>query len=325
MPHRDADPAATSPSPITDVLIIGGSHAGLSAALTLYRALHTCVIFDSNKPRNNYGTATRLTPTWEHQDPESLKNAARKELKAAGYVRFVDAEVQRIEKTDDGLFKATDGSGVEWLGRKVIMATGSKDIFPKIPGYDALYARGIFQCMFQFGFEQRGCESAGLLAVDGLANVFHSTMLADDGNKFADKMTIYTNSNPALCKEISAALQTPDIVLDDRKIKALAKGVAGSEVVIQFEDGTEKREAFIVHRPDTELDMTLVDQLGLKVSDRGDIEVAPPFMQTNVPGVFAAGDCSTPAKIIPSAIASGAYAACGLARELPNRVTRVAS
>jgi pyruvate/2-oxoglutarate dehydrogenase complex dihydrolipoamide dehydrogenase (E3) component len=179
--------------------------------------------------------------------------------------------------------------------------------------------------MFQFGYEQKGCESAGLLAVEGLANVFHATMLANDGNKFADNMTIYTDANANLAAQISAALQTPDIVVDDRKIKALAKGVVGCEVVVQFEDGTEKHEGFIVHRPNTELDMALVDQLGLKVSDRGDIEVAVPFCQTNVPGVYAAGDCSTPAKIIPSAIASGAYAACGLARELPSRVARVAS
>ncbi|KAF2122849.1 hypothetical protein BDV96DRAFT_482261 [Lophiotrema nucula] len=306
---------------ITDVLIVGGSHAGLSAALTLYRALHTSVIFDSHKPRSNYNTPIRLTPTWEHQDPETFKQAARKELRNAGFTEFVDAEVVHVEKTEDGLFRATDSSGAKHVGRKLLLATGSKDIFPLIPGYDGLYARGIFQCMFQFGYELKGSESAGLLAIDGLANVFHSTMLADDGNKFADKVTIYTDKNPSLASEISAALQTPDIVIDDRKIRALHKGDGGSEVIIEFEDGTMKLESFIVHRPDTELDMTLVDQLGLKVSDRGDIEVAPPFCQATVPGVYAAGDCASPAKIIPSAIAMGAYAGCGLARELPNRVT----
>jgi thioredoxin reductase len=128
---------------VADVLIIGGSHAGLSAALTLYRALHTCIIFDSDKPRNSYGTAVRLTPTWENQDPEAFKRAARKELSASGYTRFVDGEVQRVKTTDDGLFKATDSAGEEWLGRKILLATGSKDIFPPIPGYDALYARGM--------------------------------------------------------------------------------------------------------------------------------------------------------------------------------------
>jgi pyruvate/2-oxoglutarate dehydrogenase complex dihydrolipoamide dehydrogenase (E3) component len=175
--------------------------------------------------------------------------------------------------------------------------------------------------MFQFGYEQRGCESAGLLAVDGLANVFHSTMLADDGNKFADHITIYTDNNPTLAAEISAALQTKDIEVDDRKIKALHQGQGGAEVIIELEDGTRKTEGFVVHRPDTKLDMKLIDQLGLKVSERGDIEVMPPFCQTSVPGVYAAGDCASPMKIIPNAMAMGAYAGCGLARELPNRVT----
>jgi thioredoxin reductase len=175
--------------------------------------------------------------------------------------------------------------------------------------------------MFQFGFEHRGVEHAGLLAVDGLANVFHASMLADDGNKFASKITIYTNSNPALKDELSKAIQTADITLDDRKIVALSEGPNGAEVKIDFGDGSSAIEGFIIHRPDTELDRTLVDQLGLQISDRGDIVTMPPFCQTDVPGVYAAGDCASPAKIIPNALSMGAYAGCGISRELPRRVT----
>ncbi|KAF2446671.1 FAD/NAD(P)-binding domain-containing protein [Karstenula rhodostoma CBS 690.94] len=310
-----------SQSVVSDVLVIGGSHAGLSAALTLYRALHTTVIFDASTPRNNYQTPIRLTPTWEHQHIDDFKQAAKKELQEAGYTTFVEAHVDKVSRSN-GLFELVDSNGTTWQGRKLLLATGSKDIFPAIPGYDALYARRIFQCMFQFGYEHRGTQSAGLLAVDGLANVFHATMLADDGNKYADKMTVYTNNDPHLATEISAALQTSDITVDDRKIKALCPGPEGAQVKIDFEDGSSTIEGFIVHRPDTELDRLLIDQLGLDISDRGDIEVMPPFCQTSVPGVYAAGDCASPAKIIPNAISMGAYAGCGLARELPNRVTR---
>jgi thioredoxin reductase len=127
-------------SPISDVLIIGGSHTGLSAALTLYRALHTCTIFDSLKPRNSYATPIRLTPTWEHQGLDKFKESAKKELLNAGYAKFVDAEVEKVENKPDGLFEVTDSTGVKWTGRKVLFATGSKDIFPGIPGYSELYA-----------------------------------------------------------------------------------------------------------------------------------------------------------------------------------------
>jgi len=178
-----------------------------------------------------------------------------------------------------------------------------------------------FPCMYQFGYEFRGCASAGLLAVDGLSNVMQSTMLADDGNKFADMMNIYTDNNSSLASEISAAVQTSSVAVDDRKIKALTDGENSSGVTIEFEDGSKKTEAFLVHRPKTQLDRTLVDQLGLKILPTGEIEVMPPFCRTSVPGVYAAGDCGSMMKIIPNAISMGAYAGCGISRELPKRVT----
>lgn len=178
-----------------------------------------------------------------------------------------------------------------------------------------------FQCMFQFGYEHRGSKTAGLIAQEGLGNVFHAKMLADDANKYAEQVTIYTNSNPTLADEIKQALQVATIQVDNRKLRRLSKGTNKGEVIIEFEDGTRKLEQFIVHRPDTELDRTFIDQLGLEISERGDILTVPPFCQTTVPGVYAAGDCASPMKIIPNAISMGAYAGCGLSRELPVGVT----
>lgn len=130
-------------TPVTDVLVIGGSHAGLSAALTLYRSLHTTIVFDSGKPRSSYSTPIRHTATWEGQTPEEAKERSRKELLDAGFTTFVDAEVVKIEKTNDGLFKASDTTGRSWIGRKVLLATGAKDIFPDVPGYEDLYTIGM--------------------------------------------------------------------------------------------------------------------------------------------------------------------------------------
>lgn len=170
--------------------------------------------------------------------------------------------------------------------------------------------------MFQFGFELRGCHSAGLLAIDGLANTLHATILAHDGHKFSDTMTIYTNGNTALSEEISAGLKTPGMSVDNREIARLTRG-EGSSITIEFKDGSQKTEDFIVHRPLTKLDRKFADQLGLNISKMGDIEVMPPFCKTNVAGVYAAGDCATPMKTISNAMTMGAYAGCGLARELP--------
>lgn len=106
------------PDSITnDVLIVGGGHAGLSAALTLYRALHTSVIFDTHRPRNWYSSPVRLMPIWEHQDPESFRETSRAELRESGLSRFVDAGIERVGKLDNGLFQIVDINGGLRLGR----------------------------------------------------------------------------------------------------------------------------------------------------------------------------------------------------------------
>lgn len=128
---------------ISDVLIIGGSHAGMSAALTLYRALHTCIIFDSEEPRAHYSTPARLMPTWEHADVEDFKEAARKELRDTGFCRFVNVTITEIRAIDHGMFLAVDSNGKEWLGRKVLLAIGEKDRMLPIEGYESLYAWGM--------------------------------------------------------------------------------------------------------------------------------------------------------------------------------------
>jgi len=142
--------------------------------------------------------------------------------------------------------------------------------------------------MFQFGYEQRGVPTAGLLALDNLANPLHATKLADDGHKFSNYMVIYTNSNPSLASEIQQRLKTTEISVDDRKIRRLISG-NGSEVVIEFESGEFKTEGFLVHRSRTALNRSLPDQLRLEYGPSGEIKITPPFCETSESGVYVGG------------------------------------
>lgn len=135
---------AEDQKPTVDALIIGGSHAGLSAALTLYRALHTVVVFDAKNPRNGYATAVRHTSTWEGKLPDEMREASRRELLDTGLVTFVDAEARTMLKTEDGAFEVTDDKGKRWPGRKLLLTTGSTDLFPDLEGYEELYTRGMY-------------------------------------------------------------------------------------------------------------------------------------------------------------------------------------
>jgi thioredoxin reductase len=131
-------------SSMSDVLIVGGSYGGLSVALTLYRALHTCVIFDSHSPRNAKNTKLHLMPTWDNKTPEQFFAAAKEELRGSGLISFRDTMVENIERLEDGTFRITDSAGQTWDGRKVVLACGVAETFPSIEGYTDCYTNGMW-------------------------------------------------------------------------------------------------------------------------------------------------------------------------------------
>lgn len=149
-----------------DVAIIGGGPAGLTAAATLVRQLHTVVVFDSNKYRNDKASGMHMVPGHEGKDPAQFRSEARAAL-LANYstLAFHDVPVEEVEKKSDTHFSVTNSNGKEWNVRKVILAIGSSEIFPAIEGYGDLWGTRIFQCLFCKGYEDRGAPSAGVLVV----------------------------------------------------------------------------------------------------------------------------------------------------------------
>lgn len=107
--------------------------------------------------------------------------------------------------------------------------------------------------------------------------------------------------------------------LDPRVVKRLVRA-GGESATLEFEDGTTKEEKLLVHNPLTVPSGPFVQQLGLATSPMGDIQADAPFYQTSVRGVFAAGDCMTPYKVIPGAISTGCNAAVGAATQLQSEL-----
>lgn len=304
--------------PVYDALIIGGGPAGLSTALGLSRILHTAVLFDSGVYRNQLAKHMHIVSTWDHQDPEEFRAAARKELTARyDSVRIQNSTVEKVEKLENGWFKATDASQQEWTGKKLVLATGSKDVFPNIPGYEECWVKGIFHCLFCHGFEENGTHSAGVLAVDDAASLPVVTQFTGQARRFTQNVTAYTNGSASLAAEL-APLAAKNIRIDSRPIKQLVKTPGdNSEVTIVFDDGETETVGFLVHKAKTVLaSQTLVEQLGLELTPSGDLKVAQPIPMTSVPGVYAAGDCSTFMKMVTNALASGIAVAAGVSMQL---------
>lgn len=152
-----------------------------------------------------------------------------------------------------------------------------------------------------------------MFAVGETSIVLTALFLARQVLRMTDKMTIYTNGNEQLAKDLDAAIAAAPapMTVDPRPIAKLVKGAKAAEVEVHFADGDSQTEGFIAHKPKTQLRGTLAQQLGLELTPKGVLELKPPFNQTSLRGVFAAGDCSSPMQIINSAIYSGTLAGGG--------------
>jgi gliotoxin/aspirochlorine biosynthesis thioredoxin reductase len=174
-----------------------------------------------------------------------------------------------------------------------------------------------YHCLFCKGYEDRGPGSSGVLAISPTVPALAAHM-AQNAAQLSETVTIYTNADEAVKAELDpmiSVLSKSKFIIDTRKINRLT-AKDESSVSVEFEDGSTKEERFLVHNPLTSPQGPFVGQLGLEVTAMGDIKADPPFFATNVQGVYAVGDCSTPYKVIPSAISSGCNAAVAAAAEV---------
>ncbi|KAH9864489.1 hypothetical protein J1614_010423 [Plenodomus biglobosus] len=168
--------------------------------------------------------------------------------------------------------------------------------------------------MFCHGYEERGAAQAGILAVEDMADMMHSITVGCMAQRLAKKVVVLTHGNTALTKEIQATCTEKGLVVDSRRIARFTKLLGDTaDVEIEFEDGAKEEFGFIAHKPRSKVNGPWANQLGVELTPGLDLKVNPPFNETTVPGVFAAGDCANPFKIVAGAVSMGLFAGNGAA------------
>jgi thioredoxin reductase len=140
--HHSTTTPTTSPAitMIYDTLILGAGPAGLSAALGLARQLYSVVVFDSQNYRNYPTSHMHNVLTWDHKSPAEFRESARANIltRYDGIV-FRESRIDSIVNREDGSFEVTDELGDKTIGRKVVLATGVRDVMPDIDGFVELW------------------------------------------------------------------------------------------------------------------------------------------------------------------------------------------
>lgn len=292
----------------TDVAVIGGSFAGLSAALQLARARRSVTVLDAGEPRNRFAAASHGFLTQDGVRPADMLAEARRQLEAYPTARIVSTRVERASGAADS-FSIGCAGGEIIAARRIILACGVIDSLPDIAGLAEQWGKRVAHCPYCHGYEFGG-EALGVLSNGPAAP--HQAMLVREWGP----ATLFLNGGPNPDAEQASQLESRGITIDRRKVAAVISGAM--RLTLRMADGEAVEVAGLFTQPRTRFGSEIGEQLGCSHSDGpfGPVLTVDGMQQTDVAGVFAAGDIARAAPSVPFAVADGAMAGAAAHRSL---------
>jgi thioredoxin reductase len=112
---------------IYDVIIVGGSYAGLSAAMSLGRSLRKVLVIDSGQPCNRQTPYSHNFLTRDGEIPSHIAEVGKKQVMKYDSVDFIHGTALKGKK-ERNLFVIEVETGITYTSRKLLFASGIKDI-----------------------------------------------------------------------------------------------------------------------------------------------------------------------------------------------------
>lgn len=292
-----------------DVAIIGGSYAGLSAAMTLGRARRNVVIIDSGKPCNRQTPHSHNLITHDGRTPAEISALAREQVLAYPTVRMRAGLVTQVSGRDGAFIVATD-DGQTMQAKKLIFTTGIRDIMPDIPGFAECWGISAIHCPYCHGYEYSDARTGVLM--NGDIALEYLKMIR---NWTAD-LTLYTNGPAAFDEAARAKMRAFGAKIVEQPIVSLDHE-HGYLQTLHLADGTTHNITALYHRPAFVQHSSLPGELGCELNAQGFIKVDE-AQKTTIAGIYAAGDNSGAFRGLSGAIAAGTVAGARLNHELIN-------
>ncbi len=274
------------------IVIIGSGPAGVSAALYVQRAGMQAVVISrgsgslekAEKIENYYGFAEPLTGA-------ELEAAGIAGAKRLG-VQFIEDEVVWLGMNDSFTGFVVKTAVAEYAADSVILAAGAARRAPKLPGIKELEGRGVSYCATCDAFLYRGKRAAVL------GNGEYALHEAETLVPHAAKVLLFTDGQ-------EPEFTVPEHIELHRERLA---GIAGESRVngLELENGTVIPTDGVFVAYGTAGSTELARKIGAAIQD-GHLQVDA-AMATNVPGLFAAGDCAGGLLQVAKAVYEGAAA-----------------
>ena len=197
----------------TDVIVIGGGAAGLTAGLVLARARHQVTVIDDQTYRNTAVDEFHGFPTRDATAPSRFQSDAMQELSSYG-VAFIGSTVTGVDATG-GIVRVELDDDTAITASALLLATGVQDDLPPIDGLERRWGKSVFNCPFCDGWEQR---DRPVVVIDAAPGADH---LADMLRSWTSDVTIVDADDVAALSGRATSLERV-VLRDGRAIPAAA-------------------------------------------------------------------------------------------------------
>lgn len=280
-----------------DAIVIGGSYAGLSAALQLARARRRVLVIDAGLRRNRFARTSHGFLGQDGRAPGDIVADARTQLLAYPDAQWLEGAANHAAQDGDG-FVVQVATGQRMHGRRLVLATGVVDELPDVEGLAERWGTHVFHCPYCHGYELAQGR-IGVLAV-GEVSQHHAMLLPDWGS-----VTFFLNEAFAPDEDQLAALAARGVTVERRRIARLVDAAS-----VELADGSRIELDGLFTASGIRMASPIAGHLGCAF-DEGPLGAfirVNEFKETTIPGVFACGDAARMAGSVALAVGDGAMA-----------------
>ena len=298
-----------------DAIVIGGSYAGLSAAMQLARAGRLVLVIDSGLPRNRFANAGHGFFGQDGKPPFAILHEAAGQVLAYPTVEFVHGEAIAARPAGGG-FTVTMQNGRMEQASRLILATGLRDELPALPGLPERWGKTVLHCPYCHGYEV-GDRELGILATHSLSA--HQAMLIPDWGP----TTYFTQDRLEPDPEQAARLAARGVRIERTPVVELL-GEAPALEAVRLSDGRIVPIEAMFTATRTHMASPLPATLGCESEEgpMGPYLRVDEWKRTTVPGVYAVGDAAAMMHNATMASAAGVAAGAGAHQSLIEEASR---